>query len=227
MARQQSRYICQTCGAAHLRWEGQCRTCGAWNTLVETVVRVGDVRRRTGPGAGPAARAVTPQSLSGLREAEPIRIPTGVGEMDRVLGGGLVPGSAVLLGGEPGIGKSTLLLQAAAGLALGSGDSGGEVLYATGEESAGQVRLRAGRLDLLEGAVADRISVVAENDVGRIVELTREARPVVLIVDSIQTVTTDELEGPAGSVGQVRECAMRLMEIDHRRLQPREGPGHD
>ena len=213
MARQQSRYICQTCGAAHLRWEGQCRTCGAWNTLVETVVRVGDVRRRTGPGAGPAARAVTPQSLSGLREAEPIRIPTGVGEMDRVLGGGLVPGAAVLLGGEPGIGKSTLLLQAAAGLALGSGDSGGEVLYATGEESAGQVRLRAGRLDLLEGAVADRISVVAENDVGRIVELTREARPVVLIVDSIQTVTTDELEGPAGSVGQVRECAMRLMEM--------------
>ncbi|MGD0247862.1 MAG: DNA repair protein RadA, partial [Candidatus Limnocylindrales bacterium] len=224
MARQQSRYICQTCGAAHLRWEGQCRTCGGWNTLVETVVRDADARRRVGAGAGSADRRGAPQSLSGLREAEPVRIQTGIGEMDRVLGGGLVPGSAVLLGGEPGIGKSTLLLQAAAGLVTGSGISGdgaigsngaagGTILYATGEESAGQVRLRAGRLGLLDGTTADRISVVAENEVGRIVELTREARPIALIVDSIQTVTVDELEGPAGSVGQVRECALRLMEM--------------
>ena len=217
MARQQSRYICQTCGAAHLRWEGQCRTCGAWNTLVETVVRETDKPRSTGPRAGPADRTRVPQSLRGLREVEPVRIPTGIGEVDRVLGGGLVPGSAVLLGGEPGIGKSTLLLQAAAGLALGlavgTGDSGGEVLYATGEESAGQVRLRATRLGLLEGSAADRISVVAESEVGRIIELTREARPIALIVDSIQTVTVDELDGPAGSVGQVRECALRLMEM--------------
>ena len=215
MARQQSRYICQTCGAAHLRWEGQCRTCGAWNTLVETVVREADAKRRVGPG--PTSRAGAPQSLSGLREAEPVRIPTGISEIDRVLGGGLVPGSAVLLGGEPGIGKSTLLLQAAAGLAVGpdgnAEGSGGEVLYATGEESAGQVRLRAGRLGLLEGVAADRISVVAETDVGRIIELARETRPVVLVVDSIQTVTIEELEGPAGSVGQVRECALRLMEM--------------
>jgi DNA repair protein RadA/Sms len=223
VARQQSRYICQACGAAHIRWEGQCRTCGAWNTLVETVVRAGEARRATGRDAAAGNRATAPQSLSGLREVEPVRIPTGIGEIDRVLGGGLVPGSAVLLGGEPGIGKSTLLLQAAAGLARGSGgtggsaardhSAGGEVLYATGEESAGQVRLRASRLGLLEGAVADRISVVAENDVERIVELAREARPLALIVDSIQTVTTDELEGPAGSVGQVRECALRLMEM--------------
>jgi DNA repair protein RadA/Sms len=124
-----------------------------------------------------------------------------------------VPGSAVLLGGEPGIGKSTLLLQAAAGLAVGAGRPGGEVLYATGEESAGQVRLRASRLGLLEGAAADHISVVAESEVGRIVELAREARPIALIVDSIQTMTIDELDGPAGSVGQVRECAIRLMEV--------------
>ncbi len=213
MARQQSRYICQTCGAAHLRWEGQCRTCGGWNTLVETVVRDADTRRRAGSAAGSAGRSNSPQSLSGLREAELVRIPTGIGEVDRVLGGGLVPGSAVLLGGEPGIGKSTLLLQAAAGLTASEGRPGGEVLYATGEESAGQVRLRAGRLGLLEGAAADRISVVAESEVGRIIELTREARPIVLIVDSIQTVTIDELDGPAGSVGQVRECALRLMEM--------------
>jgi DNA repair protein RadA/Sms len=254
VARQQSRYICQTCGAAHLKWEGQCRTCGGWNTLVETVVRGPDARKRVGPGAGPADRAGAPQSLNGLREAEPVRIPTGIGEIDRVLGGGLVPGSAVLLGGEPGIGKSTLLLQAAAGLAMGVGGgmararatvitkpapktalytalgtpdaeldeapaalpalpSGGEILYATGEESAGQVRLRASRLGLLEGLAADRISVVAESEVGRIIELTREMRPVALIVDSIQTVTVDELEGPAGSVGQVRESALRLMDM--------------
>ena len=221
MARQQSRYICQSCGAAHIRWEGQCRTCGAWNTLVETVVREADTKRRPGIAAGSSGRAGAPQSLRGLREAEPVRIPTGIGEVDRVLGGGLVPGSAVLLGGEPGIGKSTLLLQAAAGLAVGAsgaagdaaGRAGGEILYATGEESAGQVRLRAVRLGLLEGVAADRISVVAETEVGRIVELAREARPIVLIVDSIQTVTIDELEGPAGSVGQVRECALQLIQM--------------
>ena len=208
MARQQSRYICQSCGAAHLRWEGQCRTCGAWNTLVETVVREADARRHPA-AAGPSGRTSAPQSLSGLREAEPVRIATGIGEVDRVLGRGLVPGSAVLVGGEPGIGKSTLLLQAAAGLTA----AGRDVLYATGEESAGQVRLRAGRLGLLEGAAAERISVVAETDVGRIVDLAREARPVALIVDSIQTVTVDELDGPAGSVGQVRESALRLIEM--------------
>ncbi|MGA2514307.1 MAG: DNA repair protein RadA [Candidatus Limnocylindrales bacterium] len=214
MARAQSRYICQTCGAAHIRWEGQCRTCGAWNTLVETVVRNAEARHRIpGPGARVTERTSSPQSLSRLREAEPIRIPTGIGEIDRVLGGGLVPGSAVLLGGEPGIGKSTLLLQAAAGLATGGDGRGGGVLYATGEESAGQVRLRAGRLGLLEGVAADRISVVAENEVGRIVELARDARPIALVVDSIQTVTIEELEGPAGSVGQVRECALRLMDM--------------
>jgi DNA repair protein RadA/Sms len=159
-------------------------------------------------------------------------MPTGIDEMDRVLGGGLVPGSVVLLGGEPGIGKSTLLLQASAGLATGAGTakgagaasseprvtggrgpSSGHVLYATGEESAGQVRLRAGRLGLLDGPVGERIQVVAEGEVGRIVELARELLPTILIVDSIQTVTADELEGPAGSVGQVRECTLRLMEV--------------
>ena len=206
MARQQSRYVCQACGTAHLRWEGQCRTCGAWNTLVETLVREPEQKRRLSAAA--PERANVPQSLSGLREAELVRTPTGISEVDRVLGGGLVPGSVVLLGGEPGIGKSTLLLQAAAGLT-----AIGDVLYATGEESAGQVRLRAGRLGLLDGVAGERIRVVAENEVGRIAELSRSARPGVLVVDSIQTVTVDELEGPAGSVGQVRESALRLMEL--------------
>jgi DNA repair protein RadA/Sms len=212
LARQQSRYVCQACGAAHLRWEGQCRTCGAWNTLVETLIREPDRKRpATGVGASAvgASGGAVPQALAGLREAEPVRVPSGIGELDRVLGGGLVPGSIVLLGGEPGIGKSTLILQAAAGLAAAAGD----VLYATGEESAGQVRLRAGRLGLLDGTAAERIRVVAETDVERISELAREGRPGVLVVDSIQTVSLDELEGPAGSVGQVRESALRLMEL--------------
>jgi DNA repair protein RadA/Sms len=209
LARQESRYICQSCGAAHVRWEGQCRTCGAWNTLVETLVR--EPQQRPRAGARSQRPGNTPQPLNGLNEAEPKRIATGMAELDRVLGGGLVPGSVVLLGGEPGIGKSTLLLQAAAGLT-----AVGDVLYATGEESAGQVRLRATRLGLLAGTAGDRIRVVAENDVGRVAEAALTARPIVLVVDSIQTVTSDELEGPAGSVGQVRECAQRLMELAKR-----------
>ena len=209
MARQESRYVCQSCGAAHVRWEGQCRTCGAWNTLVETLVREPQPRPR---GAGSAARGVNaPQPLNDLHQAEPRRIATGIAELDRVLGGGLVPGSVVLVGGEPGSGKSTLLLQAAAGLT-----AVGDVLYATGEESAGQVRLRATRLGLLAGVVGDRIKVVAENEVGRVADAALSGRPCVLVVDSIQTVTSDELEGPAGSVGQVRECAQRLMELAKR-----------
>jgi DNA repair protein RadA/Sms len=209
LGRQQSRYVCQACGADHIRWEGQCRNCSAWNTLVETLVREPDRKARQQRAASGPGAAATPLSLAGLRESEPVRTATGIGELDRVLGGGLVPGSVVLLGGEPGIGKSTLLLQAAAGLTATAGD----VLYATGEESAGQVRLRAGRLGLLEGTVGERIRVVAANEVGRIAALTRESRPSVLVVDSIQTVVVEELEGPAGSVGQVREAALRLMEI--------------
>ena len=125
-----------------------------------------------------------------------------------MLGGGLVAGSVVLLGGEPGIGKSTLLLQVAAGVAGGAG-----VLYATGEESAGQVRLRAGRLGLTSGAVADAIRVVAETGVGRITDLARSERPGLLVVDSVQAVASEELDGPPGSVGQVREVTLRLMEL--------------
>ncbi len=138
VTRTQSRYVCQACGDSFLRWEGQCRSCSAWNTLVETLVRETppNAHRRvdTTVGAGPVP-------LADLGEADVARIPVGIGELDRVLGGGLVPGSLVLVGGEPGIGKSTLLLQAAAGLS-----AAGPILYATGEESSAQVRLRAVRL---------------------------------------------------------------------------------
>jgi len=206
VARPQSRYVCQSCGEAFLRWEGQCRACGAWNSLVETVVRDVPAAGRSRPGA---AAAPEPVSLASLADEEVPRMPVGLGELDRVLGGGLVPGSLVLVGGEPGIGKSTLLLQAAAGLAM----AGGRVLYATGEESGGQVRLRAARLGLLAGPAADGVRILVEHDVARIVEAARAHRPTTVVVDSIQTATLDELDGPAGSVGQVREAALRLMEL--------------
>jgi DNA repair protein RadA/Sms len=141
-----------------------------------------------------------------IGESDLPRLATGITELDRVLGGGLVPGSLILLGGEPGIGKSTLLLQAAAGL-------GRPVLYATGEESAAQVRLRAARLGLLETPAGTAIEVLAERDVGRILEVARSMRPALLVVDSVQTATLDELEGAAGSVGQVRESTVRFMEF--------------
>ena len=206
MARPQSRYLCQTCGASSLRWEGQCRACGGWNTLVETIVE--PERRRSGIRAG-GGRA-EPRPLRDLDDASVARTPTGVGELDRVLGGGLVPGSAVLLGGEPGIGKSTLVLEAAAGVA----DHGGRtVLYASGEESSAQLRLRASRLGLLDRTAAEAILVVAETDAEAIAERARQARPDLLVVDSIQTVRLDALEGPPGSVGQVRESAGRLIEL--------------
>ena len=202
MARPQSRYVCQSCAEAFLRWEGQCRSCGAWNSLVETVIHeptAGERARARGRAA--VSGGVEPTPLSQIREAAVPRLRVGIDELDRVLGGGLVAGSLVLLGGEPGIGKSTLLLQAAAGMATGAAAASGRVLYATGEESAGQVRLRAARLGLLDGPAGERIDVVAESTVERIMELATSAPPAVVVVDSIQTATVDELDGPAGSVG--------------------------
>jgi DNA repair protein RadA/Sms len=209
MPRAESRYVCQTCGESFLRWEGQCRSCGAWNTLVETVVRV----PTRAEGARDRERAVggtaRPTPLGGAGDHDAPRTPIGIGELDRVLGGGLVAGSLVLLGGEPGVGKSTLLLQAAAGVAAG----GGSVLYATGEESVSQVRLRATRLGLSAGKAGESVHLLASSEVGAIAESARELRPSLVVVDSIQTVTVDELDGPAGSVGQVRGSALRLMEL--------------
>ncbi|HZM73896.1 MAG TPA: AAA family ATPase, partial [Candidatus Polarisedimenticolia bacterium] len=209
MARPQSRFVCQTCGDSFLRWEGQCRTCGTWNSLVETIVREPSKAQRVARSTGHAA----PESLAAEGSPDPDRIPIGIAELDRVLGGGLVPGSLILIGGEPGIGKSTLLLQAAAGVAGRSDPRSGGVLVATGEESAAQVRLRAARLGLRDGRAAEAIRVVAESDVGQIVELARAEPPSMLVVDSIQTMRVEELDGPPGSVGQVRESALRLMEL--------------
>ena len=174
MARASSRYVCQTCGEAFLRWEGQCRNCSAWNSLVETVVRVPSRADRASTArAQGAAAAASAVPLSSVGDPAFDRMPVGIGELDRVLGGGLVPGSLVLVGGEPGVGKSTLLLQAAAGVAAG-GPVARPVLYVTGEESAAQVRLRAGRLGLASGVAGTAIAVLAEGEVGRIVEVARE-----------------------------------------------------
>jgi len=211
MARPQSRFICQSCGEAFLRWEGQCRACSGWNTLVETVVREPSRSARV-TARGASSAPGSPTGLAAIGDEDLPRLRIGIAELDRVLGGGLVPGSLVLVGGEPGIGKSTLLLQVAAGLARGPA-GGVHVLYATGEESPGQVRLRAGRLGLLTGPSAEGVRVLAEHDIGRIVDTARVERPGLVVVDSIQTATVDDLDGPAGSVGQVRESTLRLMDL--------------
>ena len=211
MAKAPTRYVCQSCGEDFLRWEGQCRSCAAWNSLVETIVHA--PAKNTRRSGRPDAATGLPVSLSEVGETAVPRLPVGISEIDRVLGGGLVPGSLVLVGGEPGIGKSTLLLQAAAGLAMGAAVTGGWALYAAGEESAAQVALRARRLGLGDGPVGNAVRVIAESEVGRIAEIARRDRPSLLVVDSIQTMRVDELDGPAGSVGQVRESALRLMEL--------------
>ncbi|HEY3523604.1 MAG TPA: DNA repair protein RadA [Candidatus Limnocylindrales bacterium] len=208
MAKAQSRFVCQSCGDAFLRWEGQCRSCGAWNSLVETIVR--EQRREAARRGTSAVAGSEPEPLGAALDDDLARLPVGIAELDRVLGGGLVPGSAVLIGGEPGVGKSTLLLQAAGSFAT---VRDAPVLYATGEESTGQVRLRGRRLGLLDGPAADRVALVAENDVDRICDLARRLRPAILVVDSIQTIGVADLDGPPGSVGQVREAALRLVEL--------------
>jgi DNA repair protein RadA/Sms len=204
-----SAYVCQSCGTAFPRWEGRCRTCGAWNSLVETVVASPGARSRATRSRA-VAIPIAAESIAALGAGPVPRQRVGIAEVDRVLGGGLVPGELVLLGGEPGVGKSTLVLQLAASVALADGADTRDVLYATAEESTAQLRLRAARLGLDRGRVADRLAVVAVTGVESIVDAAREMRPALLVVDSIQTVDVEELDGPPGSVGQVREAAARL-----------------
>jgi len=206
-ARGASAYVCQACAAVFPRWEGQCRACGTWNSLVETLVAPSPARPRNRPGTPPAA---VPQALGRLGTGSTSRRRTGLPEVDRLLGGGLVPGSVLLLGGEPGIGKSTLVLQVAAALTRSTGDGEAGVLYASAEESGAQLSLRAERLGLIGGPADERLQVLAGTDVDTIVDAATAAPPALLVVDSVQTIAVDGLDGPPGSVGQVREAALRL-----------------
>jgi DNA repair protein RadA/Sms len=195
MAKAKSAYACTECGGESPKWQGQCPHCGAWNTLVEGVAESAPARYQ---GVAPASRVAR---LSEVDAGEQPRRPTGVAELDRVLGGGLVAGAVVLIGGDPGIGKSTLLLQALA--ALGSGS---RVLYVSGEESARQVALRARRLGVDAGAV----ELLAEIQLERVLAELQSRAPEVAVIDSIQTLYSEALASAPGSVAQVRECAAQL-----------------
>ena len=207
-ARARTVFRCTECGGEHPKWAGRCDACSEWNTLVEEPVAVPSAgaasRRRAGSaGLGTGGRVVDPQRIVDVSGAESSRIRTGITEFDYVLGGGIVPGSLVLIGGEPGIGKSTILLQVAAELE----QAGASTLYVSGEESALQVKLRADRL----GPHAQQVSLLGETLLETILATAERHTPAVMIVDSIQTVFTGDLEGAPGNVGQVRECAARLM----------------
>ncbi len=204
MAKAAARYVCQECGAASPRWSGKCDACGAWNSIVEEA-------RVEGPPKGlkgAKGRAVVFTPLTGA--AEPVaRLATGIAEFDRVVGGGLVPGSAVLIGGDPGIGKSTLLLQAAAALATAT-----DCAYISGEELADQIRMRAARLGLATAPVA----LAAATDVRDIVAtLDQPSGPRVVVIDSIQTMYVDTLDSAPGTVAQVRASAEALVRLAKRR----------
>ncbi|MCD9031584.1 DNA repair protein RadA [Luteimonas sp. Y-2-2-4F] len=206
--RARTAYVCAECGAEHGKWQGQCAGCGAWNTLSEFVV---EPAAKAGPAArrgGWAGRADAPRvtALKDVRHTEEARVSTGIGELDRVLGGGLVEGAVVLVGGDPGIGKSTLLLQAVARMAAVL-----PALYVTGEESLAQVAGRAARLDL----PLDGLQALAETGVEAILQhvagMAAGTRPRLIVADSVQTLWTESLTAAPGSVSQVRESAARLV----------------
>jgi len=203
-----ARYVCQSCGTVHRKWGGRCDGCGEWNTLVEEAPPDAAPKGVTG---GVGGRRLDFVGLHG-KNAAPPRRSTGIGELDRVCGGGLVPGSALLVGGDPGIGKSTLLLQASAALAA---EGGPPVLYISGEEAIDQVRLRAQRLGLAEAPVL-LASATGLRDIAASLDGGGEA-PAAVVVDSIQTVHADTLDSAPGTVAQVRTCAHELIRLAKRR----------
>ncbi|MBN8616844.1 MAG: DNA repair protein RadA [Deltaproteobacteria bacterium] len=205
--RPRTAFVCNACGASSPRWLGRCASCGAWESLVEERV---DGRASKGPSGNVAGDRTRPTPLSEVAPDAARRIETGLPELDRVLGGGPVLGGVVLLGGDPGIGKSTLLMQAMAGLAA----RGRKVLYASGEESAAQIALRARRLGC-EGV--DRVLVQATTELTEVEGAIDDEKPEVVVVDSIQTLRSSELESGPGSVTQLREVAARLVELAKRR----------
>ena len=206
MAKSKTAYLCSDCGADYTQWIGQCTACNAWNTISE--VRLSAIKSRVsgarsgyaGVASGPAGNRV--RVLSEVEFSEIERRPTGSKELDRVLGGGLVPGSSILIGGDPGAGKSTLLLQVMCALAEKA-----EVLYVTGEESPQQVAMRASRL----GVHVDKLKILAETSLEALLEQVHINRPAVMVVDSIQVMHREDIASAPGSVSQVRECAADLV----------------
>ncbi len=208
MAKVKKAWVCQSCGAQHPQWLGQCKSCGSWNTLVEEITETAEPRgaRFVDPESG--RRSVpTPLAQVALRDDQ--RIPTGDGELDRVLGGGIVPGTLVLLGGEPGIGKSTLMLQVALHMAH-------HVLYVSGEESAQQIRMRADRI----GFIGEGCTLLTETSTSAILEHAERIQPDIVIIDSIQTLHSPMLDAVPGSVSQIRESAAEFLRFSKSRHIP-------
>ena len=204
MAKPTTRYVCQSCGASTAKWAGRCESCGAWNTIVEEQVEALAPKGQSAKGG----RRIEFADLSGP-STEITRAVTGIAEFDRVCGGGLVPGSAILIGGDPGIGKSTLLLQVAARIA-----ARGKTVYISGEEAIDQVRLRARRLKV-EGAKVDLAAATSVRDI--LASLDSADRPDVVVIDSIQTMYVDTLDSAPGTVAQVRASAQELIRLAKRR----------
>ncbi len=204
MAKTRTQFVCQQCGRTSARQMGRCPQCGTWNSMVEQVVAAPE----QAPGLRSAEAASVPRRVTEIETAGDSRLPLAIEEFSRVLGGGIVPGSVILVGGDPGIGKSTLLLQ----LALLMAEAEGPVLYASGEESERQIKMRAERLahDRSESPVADDLYLVNETNLEAILLHLENLHPRLLVVDSIQTMYSQDLASAAGSVSQVRECAARL-----------------
>jgi DNA repair protein RadA/Sms len=205
---EKSRYLCQGCGFVSPKWLGRCPDCGAWNTLLEEAAG-----SRAAVARGGAEAVAAPVPLDRVPQDDAPRIPTGSAELDRALGGGLVAGSAVLIGGDPGIGKTTLLLEVLGRLAASRGEA---VLYCSGEESPRQIRMRADRI----GVTGPLLTVLAQNALEPILAEARRLRPLAVVVDSIQTVTSGALESTAGSISQVREVAAQLIALAKRQEVP-------
>ena len=199
MAKTKTLYVCQACGGSSPKWQGQCPACDAWNTLEESLAETANHRFQG------LAKSIPRQKLVSIEAQDSPRLPTGIVELDRVLGGGLVAGGVVLLGGDPGIGKSTLLLQALAELSM----QGVDVLYSSGEESAAQIALRAQRISLN----APQLEILAEIQLEKLLLSVEAAQPQVLVVDSIQTLYSEAFTSAPGSVAQVRECAAQLTRL--------------
>lgn len=201
MAKAKTVFYCTNCGNETPRWQGKCPACGAWNTIEEHIEKPVSVGRAK---SAPVGQSRKPQRISEVTSGGELRFSTGMGELDRVLGGGAVAGSLVLVGGAPGIGKSTLLLQICTSLCVGR-----KVLYISGEESERQLKLRADRL----GVVPDSLYILSETRLSDIMEAVSQLEPDILIVDSIQTLYNEENESAPGSISQVKDCTMTLMQL--------------